>query len=284
MSWASCNASRIRPRRTRRGTRERAGRCRLELDRESCAAGGAVHGDVVGLADGASVTLLRVERRADRCRLFEVADARAAPPAGAFQLTVPRAALPSTSGKHCALSYIVRSQTADGAVYADLVVIASARPHLDEGSWRADRLLANWDARHFHIELADARLEGGGWLAGRVHRHGRRATGAIVVKARCLECWRSADLARPPPQWHVAPLWEHAAALRIDPDATWAPFVFHLPDGLPLAVEASTIAWRYEMLAQRNVPHWFNETAAVTPLLHEQVSGLVGGAGVRPTP
>ena len=269
MSWASRIAPWTRPRRTQREDRERVGRCRLELDRESCAAGDAVYADVKGRADGASVTLLRVERHADRCRLFEVADARAGQSTGAYELIVPRAALPSTSGRQCTLSYVVRTETAHDAVFADLVVIAGARPHLDEGSWRADRLLANWDARHFHIELTDARLEGGGRLAGRVHRHGRWATGAIVMNARCLECWRSSTPARSPPQWHVAPLWEHAIQLRIDPDATWAPFVFHLPDGLPAAVEASTIAWRYELLAQRNVPHWFNETAAVTPLLHE---------------
>jgi hypothetical protein len=272
MSWASWIASRTRRRRAQGDDRERLGRCRLELDRECCAAGEAVAGDVVGLADSASVTLFRVERRADRYRPFKVADARVARPKGAFQLIVPRAALPSTSGKQCALSYIVRAQTADGAVCADLVVIASASPHLDEGSWRADRLLANWDARHFHIELADARLEGGGRLAGRIHRHGRWATDVLVVKARCLESWRSPVMASPrPPQWYASPLWEHAVQLRVDPDANWAPFVFHLPDGLPLAVEASTIAWRYELLAQRNVPHWFNETAAVTPLLHEHV-------------
>jgi hypothetical protein len=228
-----------------------------------------VSGDIAGLAGSASVTLVRVERRVDRYEVFNVADALPARPASAFELIVPQTALPSTSGEQCALSYVVRAQSTDGAVYADLVVFARARPHLDADSWHADRLLANWDARHFHIELADARLEGGGWLAGRIHRHGRWATGPIFVKARCLECWRSAALARPPPQWHASPLWEHAVQLRIDPDATWAPFVFHFPDRLPLAVEGSTIAWRYELLAQRNVPHWFNETAAVTPLLHE---------------
>jgi len=271
MSWASRIASGTRRRRTQEDDRERLGRCRLELDHACCAAGDAVSGDIAGLGDSASVTLVRVERRADRYHVFDVAEALPARPAGAFELIVPQTALPSTSGKQCALSYVVRAQSAGGgAVYADLVVVARARPHLDAGSWRADRLLANWDARHFHIELSDARLGGGGGLAGRIHRHDRRATGPIRVKARCLECWRCPALTSPlPPQWDASPLWEHAVQLRIDPDATWAPFAFHFPDRLPLAVEASTIAWRYELLAQRNVPHWFNETAAVTPLLHE---------------
>ena len=68
------------------------------------------------------------------------------------------------------------------------------------------------------------------------------------------------------PQWRSSSLWEQTRRLRIDPDATRAPFAFELPDDLPPAVEATTIAWRYELVAQRNVRHWFNETAAVTPL------------------
>jgi hypothetical protein len=57
-----------------------------------------------------------------------------------------------------------------------------------------------------------------------------------------------------------------------DPDASWAAFCFTLPDHLPPAVEARTIAWRYELRAQRHVRHWFNETAARTPLLHEDAT------------
>jgi hypothetical protein len=271
MSWASCIASPDRRRHADADRRQRARSFRLELDRARCDGGDTVSGDVVGLADSASVAILRLERRRDRYREFTVAETQISPPGGAFRLTLPQVALPSTNGKQCALRYVVCARTVAGAAYADLVVVASARPHLDAGLWRADRLLANWDARHFHIELADARLEGSGWLAGRVHRHRRWATGAIVVTARCLECWRCHAVAsRAAPQWQAVPLWEHAVPLRVDADATWAPFRFAFPDGLPSAVEASTIAWRYELLAQRDVPHWLNETAAITPLLHEQ--------------
>jgi hypothetical protein len=41
---------------------------------------------------------------------------------------------------------------------------------------------------------------------------------------------------------------------------------------LPPAVEARTIAWRYELRARRRVRHWFDETAALTPLLHEDAA------------
>ena len=74
------------------------------------------------------------------------------------------------------------------------------------------------------------------------------------------------------PHWRSASLWEQVHPLHIDPDATWAPFAFELPESLPPAVEAATIAWRYELFARRNVPHWFKETAAVTPLLYEHAA------------
>ena len=69
------------------------------------------------------------------------------------------------------------------------------------------------------------------------------------------------------PTWRDHLLGEHARPVPIEPDACWAPFCFELPEGLPGAVEATTIAWRYELLVERGVRHWFNETAALTPLL-----------------
>jgi hypothetical protein len=126
-------------------------------------------------------------------------------------------------------------------------------------------------------------LEGGGRLVGRVHRHGCWPPGPIEVSACCLESWRF----RPSsgcgtPQWHASCLWEAEHPLAIDPDAGWAAFCFALPDHLPPAVEARTIAWRYELRAQRHVRHWFNETAARTPLLHEDATlrAPMGAAGV----
>ena len=128
----------------------------------------------------------------------------------------------------------------------------------------------SWDARHFHIELSDARLEGGGQLVGRVHRHGDWPSGEIAVRARCLECWRATALAaRGLPHWEFETLWERHHAILIDRDSTWAPFEFDVPQWLPPAVEATTFAWRYELITQRSVRYWFDETAAITPLLHE---------------
>ena len=93
---------------------------------------------------------------------------------------------------------------------------------------------------------------------------------AIVLTACSLECWRQVDPgSRAVPMWQANSLWERTHPLRVDADATWVPFGFELPDGLPPAIEASTIAWRYELRAHRKVWHWFEETAALTPLLHE---------------
>ena len=253
-------------------SRARVRGCQLVLDHARCTAGDALSGRVLALDDDASVALLRLERLPHDDRVFEVAGARASPPDGTFTLAVPCDALPSTEGEQCRLRYIVCARTADPDVdSAELVVQAKARPHLDCGSARADRLLANWEAAHFHIELSDAQLEGGGRLAGRVHRHGPCPAGTIVVTARCVECWCASGLAaQRMPLWCASPMWERLRHLRIDPDATWAPFEFELPNGLPPAVEASTLAWRYELVAQRSVRHWFDETAALTALLHER--------------
>jgi hypothetical protein len=151
-------------------------------------------------------------------------------------------------------------------------------PHLRTARSEADRLLADWDAPHFHIELVDAQLQGSGRLVGRVHRHGCWPSGAIAVSACCLESWRfrpSSECGTP--QWHASCLWQAEHPLAIDPDAGWAAFCFELPDYLPPAVEARTIAWRYELRAQRHVRHWFNETAARTPLLHEDAALRASG-------
>jgi hypothetical protein len=245
-----------------------SGGVQVRLDRGRWAAGDAVTGTALGVP---SVALLRVERRPHHRRELTIAEAPASRPDGAFRLTIPDAALPSTAGERCALAYLVLARGADVAACADLVVVATSRPHVAAGSFAADRLLADWDARHFHIELSDAQLRGGGRITGRVHRHGSWAPGTIVVTARCLECWIASSLPSRTPHWNTETLWEQAHPLRIDPDATWAPFEFELPGALPSAVEASTIAWRYELRAERSVPHWFDETAALTPLLFEQV-------------
>jgi hypothetical protein len=243
----------------------------LRLDHGRCAAGGTVDGAVDGPARGAVASLMRVERRPAGVRWQVVAEARSSPVDGSFALTVPPEVLPTAAGERCALAYLVSAGADRRAPCQELVVLASAVPHLDCGSWRADRLLRNFDARHFHIELCEAELCGGGRLVGRVHRHHACPAGRLVVTARCVECWRSAPYAeRGVPLWHEVALWEDERALRVSTDSHWARFRFELPAGLPPAVEARTIAWRYELLARGNVNRWLRETAALTPLLHEE--------------
>jgi hypothetical protein len=245
----------------------------VELDRRHCAAGDTVSGRVRGTAGNTAVELVRLERRPGIDREYLVAEAEASRGDGSFALNVPSAALPSATGEQCALLYAAVARTESVIRPAELRVSTTARPHLPSARSEADRLLADWDARHFHIELFDAQLEGGGRLAGRVHRHGSWPRGTIDVRACCLECWRCTPLSDGrTPQWHEASLWEAEQALPIDPDAGWAAFRFDLPDDLPPAVEARTIAWRYELRARRHVRHWFDETAALTPLLHEDAA------------
>jgi hypothetical protein len=250
------------------------GAAAVELDRRYYAAGDTVRGRVWGVAGHAAVALVRLEERPHVHRDYVVAEAEVARGDGSFALSVPAAALPTVTGDQCALRYAAVVRSTESPIRpAELRVSTTALPHLPTARSEADRLLADWDARHFHIELFDAQLQGGGRLAGRVHRHGSWPPGAIVVSACCLECWRfRPSSACGTPQWHASYLWQAEHPLAIDPDAGWAAFYFELPDHLPPAVEARTIAWRYELRAERHVRHWFNETAARTPLLHEDAA------------
>jgi hypothetical protein len=230
-------------------------------------AGDAVTGRAAGA--GRRVELLRLERSSRGTCARVVAEAPVGED-GRFALTVPDHVLPTATGVRCELRYVVRADEAAEDRYPEVVVVATASPHVDEGSWHADHLLACWTARHFHVELTGAELEGGGRLAGRVYRHRTWPPGAIAVRARCLECWRCSALGElGHAEWRSATLWQADQRLQPEPEAAWAPFSFALPAHLPPAVEALTIAWRYEVVARRAVRHWFDETAAVTPLLHE---------------
>jgi hypothetical protein len=243
------------------------GHARIDLDRDSCRAGEHVTGTCCGTPAGARVALERHEAQPGGIRRFVIAEAVAAPVDGRFMLAVPAAVLPSVEGDRCALHYAVVTSDAPGAA---VIVHCSGRPHVDTGSRLAGRLLRSWEARHFHIELDTAELYGGGSLSGRVHRHGPWPAGFVAASARCLECWRFAVLGPHPPQWDERLLWQAYRPLALDPDAHWAPFSFRLPDRLPAAVEGRTIAWRYEVLVSRTA-HWLPaETAALTPLLHEE--------------
>jgi hypothetical protein len=142
------------------------------------------------------------------------------------------------------------------------------------------RLVGDFEARRFHVELSTARLCGGGEIAGRVHRDRTFADGPVVVRARCLEAWREAPPRVPlvhasrslqMPRWHQRTLWSEELVLEGLADAHWAPFAFALPDDLPPAVEARSVAWRYEVEARRPLRLRFDERALAVPLGYRAV-------------
>ena len=250
---------------------------RVVLEASRCAAGDAVGGRVVDAETTAPVVLERVEARPHGRRAFVVARAATAAD-GTFVLAVPAPALPTAGGVRCALSYRVRAGGAATLVQAPLTVTAAARPHLDDAPGRVDRLIRNWDARHFHIEVSDAALHGGGRIAGRVHRHGPWRPHPMTIAVGCRESWRlPVRAARGAPAWGEAWLWRHVGRLEVDPDATWAGFDLALPGRLPPAVEARTIAWRYEIVVRCRPRRGRTETAARTPLLHEEAAPVLAG-------
>lgn len=279
MSLASYLDRRLNRRSSASDPDRRVSAAAVELDRRHYAAGDTVSGRVRDVAGHAAVALVRLERRPHLKREYIVAEAEVSRGDGSFALSVPAAALPTVTGEQCALRYAAVARTTGSLIRpVELRVSTTALPHLPTARSEADRLLADWDARHFHIELFDAQVQGGGRIAGRVHRHGSWPPGAILVSARCLECWRFRPSSEGgTPQWHASCLWQAEHPLAIDPEAGWAAFCFQLPDYLPPAVEARTIAWRYELRAQRHVWHWFNETAARTPLLHEDAALRASG-------
>jgi hypothetical protein len=246
------------------------GRSRVSIDlaRTRYAAGETVVACVGGVKPPVAVALVRLERRPCGEGVVLVHERELRDPHGVLELALPADALPSATGAGCALSYAVQVR-ADGLIArAGLEVTAEARPHVASGTSAGDPLNAGWEARHFHLELGDTSLRGGGWIAGRVHRHGSWRPTAIVVRVRCDECWRPrGPAARGMPYWEARTLWAAERSICLDPDTRWAPFSFEVPPGLPPGVEARTIAWRYELRAGRTRAHRPGETAALTPLL-----------------
>jgi hypothetical protein len=149
----------------------------LELARARYRAGETVVARVRGVTSPAAVALVRVEHRPRANRAVVVADAQLGVLPGSVELTIPPWALPTASGAECALSYVLEARAGGAIARAGVEISAVAQAHLDRNVWWADRFIAHWDARHFHIELNDAVLHGGGRIAGRVHRHGPRGRG-----------------------------------------------------------------------------------------------------------
>jgi hypothetical protein len=154
----------------------------------------------------------------------------------------------------------------------------------------AMRFVCDYEARRFHVEFTTAELHGGGAIAGRVHRDRELAAGPIVVRARCLEAWREAPPRLPlvtaknsmrMPRWHDRTLWSQELVLDGLSDAHWAPFAFTLPDDLPPAVEARSIAWRYEIEVRRSVRFGPDDRAVITPLGYVDVSAVASARAGR---
>ena len=118
---------------------------------------------MTGGADPIPVALVRVEHRPRGESAFAVAHTETAPGAGAFELAVPDGALPTAAGMRCELSYRVQAGARGTLARVPVEISSRARPHVgDPGSLRADRLIPDRDARHFHIELREAALHAAG--------------------------------------------------------------------------------------------------------------------------
>jgi hypothetical protein len=154
---------------------------------------------------------------------------------------------------------------------------------LAERAALSERLVASFAGRRMHLELSHAELCGGGRIEGRVHVDRSPAPGRLVAIVRCLESWR---VTPPPGRWIVRgrgnaiPQWRHATwyeqQIALEPlgAAHWRAFAFDLPSCLPPAVEARSIAWRYEVEVRRAVRFGFDDRAVITPLGYVDVTSF----------
>jgi hypothetical protein len=241
----------------------------LMLDAPSAAAGEILSGRAPGGA--AEVQLVRRERTPGAHGSFHCSVAL--PDAGGrFEIEVPGDAPPTTATDRCQLGYslIARrpgSRRSRAAVAHDVIVTAGPVPvHVD--AHPRDRMIASFDARRFHIELAEVDLRGGGRMSGRVHTRRPDPPAGVVVYARLLEWWRidRGWNVNHQPMWRDAVLWESEPRSAVWRDReTWVGFEFDLPPGLPPAVEGRVLAWRYEVEARRSIRFALDQRAVLTP-------------------
>jgi hypothetical protein len=243
----------------------------LELAQARAAAGGSIRAELHDLREPAEVALMRVEV----CPSGRVAlplASRRIEPGEEVSLPVPAETPPTVAGRRCSLSFAVRVRSpARGRrpAHATLPVeVHGGEQPVHEAGHLFDRMIASFPARGFHVELAEAVLEGGGRIAGRVHVHDRSRR-PIEVAVRCEETWRTNfhyRNRRQPPLWRSEELWHDSIAVERDPDRSWQPFSFAIPAGLPAAVEGHIVCWRYEVEARRRGRVGRSERAVVTPL------------------
>jgi hypothetical protein len=84
------------------------------------------------------------------------------------------------------------------------------------------------------------------------------------------------------------PIWRHEVWFEehadLEPLDTvhWRAFAFDLPEWLPPAVEARSIAWRYEVEVRRSVRLGPDDRAVITPLGYIDVSSIESARAGRP--
>jgi len=254
---------------------------RASLERVS--AGQTLVGEVLGAPGPVTVALVRIEQTPSGQRVHSCQETLAILPSSAsdatparagFELEIPDDVVPSARGAQCLLSYALRGHRLGSALpspyCAEVEVVGRGQPHVERRIDRFDRFIAEVPARSFHLELHDARLAGGGYISGRVHQHGSRPLGTMTVTARCTEAWRSRPPWRgAPPVWEENVLWTAREPIQVDDERHWTPFRHEIPAGLPAATEATTVAWRYELVVSRRLRHWPDQHATLTPLLFE---------------
>jgi len=254
--------------------------------RDCVSAGQALAGEVLGGLGPVTISLIRVEQTPSGRRLRACRETIATPVSSEtdattsrarFELDIPEDAVPSGRGAQCSLSYTLLARSRHSAVaangWAAIEVVARGQAHVKPRVERFDRFIAGVPARLFHIELHSAVLAGDGYIAGRVHRHGRRPLGTMMLDVRCTEAWRSRPSWRgAPPQWDERVMWAATAPIQLDDDRRWAPFRCEIPSGLPAATEADTLGWRYDVAVSRRLRHRPDQRATLTPLLFEATS------------
>jgi hypothetical protein len=255
----------------------------IRASRDRVSAGQTLVGEVLGAPGPVIVALVRIEHTPSGQRVHSCQEALAIPPSSdsdatparaGFELEIPDDVVPSARGAQCSLSYALRGHRLGSALpspyCAAVEVVARGQPPVERRIDRFDRFIAEVPARSFHLELDDARLAGGGYIAGRVHQHGPCPLGAMTVTASCTEAWRSRPpWRRAPPVWDENVLWTASAPIQLDDERHWTPFRYEIPAGLPTATEATTVAWRYELVVSRRLRHWPDQHATLTPLLFE---------------
>ncbi len=180
------------------------------------------------------------------------------------------------------------------ATFRRVAVIRPSLPEQLEPAERAalsERFVASFAGRRMHIELSRAELQGGGRIEGRAHVDRTPARGRLHAIVRCVESWRVTprpgrwilqSRANGIPMWRHETLFEEHAELESLESAHWRRFSFDLPAWLPPAVEARSIAWRYEVEVRRSVRLGPDDRAVLTPLAYVDVSGLTGPRADRP--